>query len=393
MTTLSVESIPETVQPVAAATRRARGVLDKYTLWLVLAMMAVGSAAVYSASSAWGGAKFGSSEYFITRHGLRLVIGFGLMILVSRVKYRLWRKVSKPMLFGTVVLLLLLLVTGGAGSMKGANRWISIFGLSFQPSELAKWVLLIHLSTLLAEKERYLHEFKRGFVPCLIWVGAVVGLIAIQPSFSMAATVGALAFLLMFIGGVDWKHIVGVGLAVVPVGVLFVLLEPYRLQRVLNMMGKGNAETTYQLDQALIALGSGGLTGLGPGNSLQKNFFLPEPFNDFIFPIIGEEYGFIGAAFVITLFVLFAWRGFKIAKRAPDTFGRLLAVAITMTVTLYALVNIAITCGLLPTTGLPMPFISYGGTSVFFTSIAIGILLNVSAYADLEDAPESATAP
>lgn len=257
--------------------------------------------------------------------------------------------------------------------------------LDFQPSEFAKYALLFHLCTLIATKRGQIRDFRTGFLPMVIWIGAVTGLVLLQPNFSTGAMIFALSMLMLFIGHAKLTHFVLTLGALVPLLTVYMFSAEYRMRRIMGFLGGGDSGTTnnYQLVQGIIGFGNGGLFGLGPGGSRQRELFLPESYGDFIFSIVGEEYGLIGTLFVLTLFLTVLLRGMKIAKHARDDFGRMLAFGITATITLYALINAGVTLGILPTTGLPMPFVSYGGSSMLFTSIAVGVLLNISSQTDL----------
>lgn len=348
---------------------------DKMLFWSVLILMGFGIAAVYSASSAWA-AQRGGSEFYLLRHLVKVLVGVGLIIGLSKVDYHLYAKYSKIGVMIAVASLILLLITGGIGELKGANRWLGIGPFSFQPSELAKWTLIVHIAFLMSKNSEKMYDLKEGLIPCLIWIGSVVLLIALQPNFSTAAVISTISIIMLFVGGANLKYLYTAAAILIPLAVIYVATSPYRLKRILSFIDGDSAN--YQLSQSLVALGNGGLLGVGPGQSKQRDFFLPEPFNDFILPIIGEEYGYIGILIILALFIFILVRGVSIVKRAPDLFGTYLATGIVISIVFYAFTNAAVTCGLFPTTGLPMPFISYGGTSILFTSASIGILLNIS---------------
>jgi cell division protein FtsW len=303
------------------------------------------------------------------------------MILFARIDYRIWQNGTPTMMLLALGFLVMVLVVGD--NIKGASRWVRFGPINFQPSELAKYAVVFHVAATLARKKLFLEDWRRVLVPLLGWVGSVIVLIAIQPNMSTAGVVFTIVMVMFFLGDLPLRQlgvIVGAGLVG---GGLFLVSAEYRMRRLLSWVGSSNADeaVSYQGDQALIAFGNGGITGVGPGQSRQRDWFLPESYGDFIFSIVGEEYGFIGVTVLVLAFALIMWRGFNVVKKAPDTFGRLLAAGITTTLAIYAFVNAGVTCGLLPTTGLPMPFISYGGSSVFFSAIAVGVLLNISSQA------------
>jgi cell division protein FtsW len=271
------------------------------------------------------------------------------------------------------------------GEVKGAARWLRFGGLSLQPSEFAKFALLFHLCTLISTKGEAIKEFKKGFLPMMIWIGSVAGLVLLQPNFSTGAMILLVSLVMLFISRARFTHLFATIGAALPLLVGVALTHPHVMQRINSFISgtSSSGKLNYQLLQGIIGFGNGNLLGVGPGLSKQRDFFLPESYGDFVFSIVGEEYGFLGTMFFLALFLFVMLRGFKIAKFARDEFGRLLAIGITSAITLYALVNAGVTLGILPTTGLPMPFVSYGGSSLLFTSFAVGVLLNISAQTDL----------
>ena len=363
-------------------TNKQRNHIDLPLLTAVLVLMVLSLGVVYSASASWAYEKFGTSSRLLNSHLLKVLFGIAAMFVGMMVPYRLYKNLTKPVLIGAIVLLLVTLVLGG--ETKGATRWLHLGGFSLQPSEFAKFALLFHLASLVAAKDELIKDVKRGFVPVMIWVGLVVALVLAQPNFSAGAMILALSLFVLFIGRARISHVFATVAFTLPVIAAYVLLSAYRRQRLMMFFnGQSNGKPNYQLLQGIIGFGNGGLFGVGPGESRQRDFFLPESYGDFVFSIIGEEYGLIGTIFFMGLFLFIMLRGFKIAKVAKDDFGKLLAIGITCTITFYALVNAAVTLGILPTTGQPMPFVSYGGSALLFTSFAVGVLLNISAFTDL----------
>ncbi len=338
---------------------------------------------VYSASASIAEARFGSPDKLFASHTLRVLFGFIFLFIFMKVDYHFWSKYSKIIIFISVISLLLVLVMGT--TINGANRWLYIGPINFQPSELAKFALVLHFAYLLTERQEFIKDFKYGLLPLLVWSFIITALIAVQPNFSSAVVIYLIAAVMMFIGNANLKHLFFIGLtSVVGLGV-YALSAPYRLARLQNYIGLVSdnhyvSKSAFQAHQAVIAFGNGGVFGMGPGQSRQSLLYLPEAYGDFIFSIIGEEYGFIGTSFVIIIFAIIAYRGIKIARQAPDLFGYFLAFGITVTITLYAFVSAGVNTGLLPTTGLPLPLISYGGTAIIFYCAAIGMLLNISAH-------------
>jgi cell division protein FtsW len=354
------------------------------TLIAVLTLMVLSLGVVYSAGSSWMAQKGRSSDTLLGSHAAKVLLSFLALFLFMQIDYKIYRKISKPALLVAVGLLGLTLAFGG--EVKGAARWISLGGVGFQPSEFAKFALLFHLATLIVQKGDQIRDFKTGFAPLAFWVGIVTALVLMQPNFSTGAMIVALSFVMLYVGRVRLTHIALSFAAALPVLAVYVLSAEYRMRRIMGFLqgeGGGNGGATYQLTQGIIGFGNGGILGLGPGGSRQRDLFLPESYGDFVFSIVGEEYGLVGTVFIILLFMVIMLRGIKIARHAPDRFGSLLAVGITSTIVLYALVNAGVTLGVLPTTGLPMPFVSYGGTSMLFSAAAVGVLLNISSQTDL----------
>ncbi len=375
--------------PAFVANLRQQALTRSHIDWMLflasVALMLFSIAFVYSASAYFADVKFGSPEKLFVLHTVRVVLSLMIILLFSRIDYHLIWKYSKSLLIFSLVCLVFVLLAGT--TIKGAKRWIGYGPLSFQPSELAKFALVIHLARLLAEKQGYIKDFQRAFLPMLFWIVATAALIAKQPNFSTAGVIFILGVLLLFIGNANVLHIAGLFVLGLIGGGLYGISADYRMQRITDFTQQFSSmfdaenvrNVNYQLQQAILAFGNGGVMGMGPGQSRQRDWFLPESYGDFIFSIIGEEYGFIGVLAIIIAFALILWRGFITARRAPDDFGRFLAGGITITFALYAVINMGVTTGLLPTTGLPLPFISYGGTAILFSAAALGVLLNISA--------------
>lgn len=361
--------------------------IDLYLFIAVLGLLMFSVGVVYSASIAVSGAKHGDAAYLFKNHALRVLLGIAAMFVGMMIDYHIYQRISKVVLVIGLGLLAYTVVEGEV--VKGAQRWIAVGPIQFQPSEYAKYALVIHLAVLLAVKQEYVRDLKYGYMPMLLWIGAVVGLVFLQPNFSTGAILFMISMILLFVGRVKLKHLLATVAAGVPAVILYAVSAPYRWSRIMAYI-TGDSDSSdvidaakYQTQQALIGLGSGGIFGVGLGLSKQRELFLPESYTDFIFAIVGEEYGFIGTILVVCVFALIMIRGMKIAKHANDDLGRYLAVGITTIITVYAIINAMVTTGLLPTTGLPMPLISYGGTAIIFTAYAFGILLNISMYTRL----------
>lgn len=364
--------------------KRHRNHIDFLTLFAVLTLMMLSLGVVYSASASIAKLKTGDSEQFLLKHAIKVAIGLAGMFLAMRFDYHKLQRLTKPMLVGAVGLLFVTLAVGVVA--KGASRWIQLGGFGFQPSEFAKYALLFHLCTLIATKGELIRDLKKGLLPMLVWIGAVTGLVMLQPNFSMGAMIVLLSVVMLYVGRANLSHLTLLFTGMVPVLFGYMMWAPYRRARVMAFLGGADSTSkggNYQLNQGIIAFGSGGIFGVGPGESKQRDFFLPESYGDFVFSIVGEEYGLLGTLFFMALFMLIMYRGLKIARFAPDVFGRNLAIAVTCAVSFYALINAGVTLGIFPTTGLPMPFVSYGGSSMVLSAIAVGVLLNISSQTDM----------
>lgn len=371
-----------------------KGGIDWLIFLPVAALMLFGIAFVYSAGAQFSAYKLHAPDKLFLNHTFRIIAGLIVMIVFAKIDYKNYGKISKYLLFIAALALLFTLVAGIR--QKGASRWIDLGFMMFQTSELAKYALVIHLAYLISAKQSVIKDFKEGMLPLLAWTGLIAFLILLQPDHSTTLAILTVALSMMFVGNANILHLLGIGgLSFVLVGA-YAVTAKYPLQRISAFFGSSSAEEAdrlgYQLNQALIALGAGGFFGVGPGLSSQSKDFVPEPHGDFIFSIIGEEYGFIGLLVILATYAFVFWRGTLAARRAPDNFGYLLAFGILTTFGLYALVHAGVNVGLLPTTGVPLPFVSYGGTATLFNAAAIGILLNISSQSKPADvAPQGAS--
>ncbi|GAB5466089.1 MAG: putative peptidoglycan glycosyltransferase FtsW [Candidatus Kapaibacteriales bacterium] len=350
----------------------------------VVSLMLFGIAFVYGGSAGQAAAKMGSSSSLVINHAVKVIIGIFIIIIFSRIDYNKIRPVSKTLIFISAISLVLVLLFGI--SQKGAVRWLDLGFITFQPSELAKFAIVLHFGSILAARQDEI-ESKGSLVPFLFWIILICILIALQPNFSTMMVVFMISFLIMFVGNVRPKYLLYMILIGLSLASIYFVSASYRLNRLKAYLGLGDGEgaienVNYQLRQSLIALGNGGAVGVGPGQSRQSELFLPESYGDFIFAVIGEEYGFIGLTIVLSLYLLIFLRGMVVAKRAKNNFGYFLAVGIVITFAIYVFVNAGVNTGLLPSTGVPLPFISYGGTALFMYSAAVGILLNISSQAE-----------
>lgn len=364
---------------------------DKYLVWVVLVLSAVGVIAVYSAIAFLAETKAGGdTEKFLMRHLAYVGLALGAMVIFSRIDYRVLVRFGRVALIVTSILLILVQFIGVTSG--GAERALRFGILAFQPAELAKVALLLYVAFLLAKKQTYIDSFSRAFTPLFVWILLTVVLIGIE-DLSTASLVFCSTVLMCFVARVPVLQLSGLGAICVLLAALFLMSSPARMARLDEYMDRhveeDNTEEVaavplgegYQAYQARIAFAMGGLTGRGPGKSTQRDF-LPAPYNDFIFAIIAEEYGLMGTLGLLSLFVIFLLRGFlSVARRAADPLGFILAIGLTTLVSMYGFVHAAVACGLLPVTGLPMPFVSYGGSSLLANGIMVGILLNISRHA------------
>lgn len=371
-----------------ASSNGTRRAADKYVVWIVLILSAVGVVAVYSAISYLAETKSGGdTERFLVKHVTRLGFALAAMVVFSLIDYRKLARFSKIGVLISIVLLAAVQVVGVASG--GATRWIRLGSYGFQPSDLAKVALILYTGLMLAKKQTYIKSFTRAFMPTFFWIALTCVLIGTE-DLSTAALVVFTALLMCFVARASVLHLGSVTVVCSLLAIIFLMGSPGRAARVESYLGWkvfsntdadevfDNQDEGYQARQARIAFAMGGVTGLGPGKSIQRDF-LPAPYNDFIFAIIAEEYGLVGALAILALFVILLFRGFlRIARHAPDPLGFFLGVGLTTMVVLYAFIHAAVACALLPVTGLPMPFVSYGGTSLVATGMMIGVLLNIS---------------
>lgn len=369
----------ETPEMLPAQPGNGDAFAGKLLLFIVVVLMCIGIVVVYSSGAGWAEKKFADPQYFLWRQLTFASLGLGVIFVVGHIDYHLLMKASKALLFLSIVALAMLLILKLFHVIHGAARWLGFGPLKFQASDLAKYAIILHFSRLLAEKRNYIRDLHTGYYPMLILLMTVVVLVALEPNFSTSSLIALIGFTLMFIGGVRIKYLLATAAALIPVVGVFAIAAPYRMARLIGFVG-GENELSYQVRQALIGLGNGGLFGLGLGASKQRELYLPLSYNDFVFVVIGEEYGFIGALVVLLLFAGLLACGIIIAKRAPDLYGRYVATGVTIAIVLYAFINIAVASHLLPTTGVALPFISYGGTALLFNSLGIGMLVSISRY-------------
>lgn len=346
---------------------------------VVLLLLAYGLIMVFSASSASAHYRMGDTFYFIKRQALWAVIGLGAMAFLSYVPYKVYYKFALPILGGAVILLVAVLTPLGV-EVNGAQRWLGFGPFTFQPSELAKFALIIFLAKSLSENDDIVKKSWGGFALYMGIIGIVAGLVIIEPHMSGAVLIAGVGVIMLFAAGAKMSHLSVLAVIGVIGAFILAIAAPYRLERLTSFLDPfaDPSDTGFQVVQSFYAIGSGGFFGLGLGQSRQKFLYLPEPQNDFIFSIICEELGFFGALLVIVLFAVLIWKGVRIALRAPDAFSSLLVSGITAIIGMQAILNIAVVTGSMPNTGVPLPFFSYGGTSLFIILCSMGIVLNVT---------------
>ncbi|MBU6134996.1 MULTISPECIES: stage V sporulation protein E [Clostridium] len=354
--------------------------IDYSLLCAIVVLLFIGIVMVYSSSSYYAlyQDKVFNSEFYFTKEIVWTVVGIIGMVVTMSIDYHIYKKWTPWLVIITIGLLVLVLFLGA--DINGARRWIRLGGLSLQPSELAKYVVVLYLALLIDKRRGKIKEFKGGTLYYLAIAAVFAGLIILEKNLSITAIIMMVAFIMILVGGAKLSHL----FSLIPIGLSaglgLILMESYRLQRLTSFLDPwaDPSGDSYQLIQSLYALGSGGLFGVGLGNSRQKALFMPEPHNDFIFAIIGEELGLIGCIAIISIFIFIVIKGTYIAVKARDNYGYLLAIGIISVIAIQAIINIAVVTGSMPVTGVPMPLISYGGTSLVFNLCAIGILLNIS---------------
>lgn len=354
---------------------------DIQLLFPVLFLVGIGVVMVYSASSALALKKFGTDYFFLKKQAFFALLGIIVLVVCRHFPYRLYRQLSYPLLLLSLLFLIAVLLPQFGVNAGGASRWLRIGRLTFQPSELARIALVIYLAYSLEKKADQVKNFSVGFLPHVLIMVIFASLIFKQPDFGSVIILGALTGLMLFIGGVRITHLATAIAVLMPIGIYLLMSAEYRWKRFLGFLDpwKYPADEGYQIVHSLMAFGTGGIWGAGIGKGYQKLFYLPEPHTDFIFSVIGEELGLIG---ILTIIGLYAWiiiRGIQIAKTTEDCFGSFLAVGLTVAMGLQIVVNMCVALGLLPTKGLTLPFLSYGGTSLLLNMASIGILMNISA--------------
>lgn len=353
---------------------------DKILLIAVIIISLFGALMIYSSSYVWAEYKFNDPYKYLKSQCIFLLIGYIIMILISKFPYQNYKKLSNIM-FGICFLMLILVLIPGIGTVRNGSRsWFGLGGLGIQPSEFTKLGLIIFTSKYLANNGRELKDIKKGVFPILGVLLLVFGLIMLEPDFGTGVVIVMTIIVLLFISGVKMNFFIKIGILGIIGVIALIIIAPYRMERILSFLNPWNDPlgSGFQIIQSLYAIGPGGLLGLGFGNSIQKHFYLPEPQTDFIFSIISEEFGFLGILIVSTLFITIIYRGFKISMNCEDTFGKYIAFAITFGLAFQTILNLCVVVGLIPVTGVTLPFLSYGGSSLLISLTSMGILLNIA---------------
>ena len=353
--------------------------MDFTLLITIILLLGIGLVMLLSASSPSALADTGDSYYYFKRQLIFAILGVVAMFAISKIDYRFYQKFYIHSYVISIILLVAVLLVGR--EINGAQRWIYLTEtFSFQPSEMVKFLIIVFYAGILVKNRDDLPKFKNGFLKHFFWVLPIIGLLLLQPHFSASVVILGIVVVMMLVAGCKFRHFLTAGSILIPIVIVLVVLEPYRLQRVLTFLDPWQDATGdgWQVIQSLYAIGSGGLFGVGLGDSTQKYLYIPEPHNDFIFSIIGEELGFLGCVLIILLFGVFIWRGILIAMKSPDMFGSLMAIGITALIAIQVIINIAVVTSSMPATGMPLPFFSYGGTALFIILCEMGVLLNIS---------------
>ncbi|MBV6683162.1 stage V sporulation protein E [Bacillus sp. JRC01] len=356
---------------------------DFILIVVTMTLLAIGLIMVYSASAVWADYKFDDTFFFAKRQLLFAGVGLLVMFFIMNVEYWTWKSWSKVMIIVCFVLLVLVLIPGIGVLRNGSRSWIGVGAFSVQPSEFMKIAMIAFLSKYLSENQKYITSFRKGVLPALLMVFTAFGMIMLQPDLGTGTVMVGTSVVMIFISGARIKHFMFLGMIGLLGFVGLVISAPYRIKRITSFLDpwQDPLNSGFQIIQSLYAIGPGGLFGLGLGQSRQKFFYLPEPQNDFIFAILAEELGFIGGTLVLLLFSLILWRGIRIALGAPDLFGSFLALGIVSMIAIQVMINVGVVTGLMPVTGITLPFLSYGGSSLTLMLMAVGVLLNISRYA------------
>ncbi len=361
--------------------RLKKGPPDFILFITTLALIGIGLVMVFSSSSVTANVNYDDAYYFFKKQLMWALVGLVGMILVMKLNFSKLKDFALPMIIIAFICLVAVLTPLGIHA-KGASRQLGVGFARFSPSEFTKLAMILFLAKSMEINMNKISSFSKGVLPYMFMLALACGLIMMQPDLGTSFVLAGTVFFMLVVAGAKWSHLGYISLAGLSAVAAAIFFEPYRMERVVAFANpwKYASDEGFQTIQSLYALGSGGLFGMGLGRSRQKFFYLPEQHTDFIFAILGEELGFIGVSLVISLFLLFAWRGFKIALNAPDNFSSLVAAGITVQIVFQAIINIGVVSGALPVTGITLPFISYGGTSLLFSMASVGLLLNISRY-------------
>lgn len=356
--------------------------MKKYNKLLLLAVILIslfGLLMIYSSSNIWAEYKYNDPYKYLKSQAIFLIIGYILMIIISKFPYQNYKKLANIIFLTCTIMLILVLIPGIGTVRNGSRSWFGIGSLGLQPSEFTKLGLIIFTSKYLANNTKELKNIKKGVLPILGVLLLIFGLIMLEPDFGTGVVIVMTIIVLLFISGVKMNFFIKIGILGLIGVIVLILIAPYRLERIVSFINPWTDPlgSGFQIIQSLYAIGPGGLLGLGFGNSIQKHFYLPEPQTDFIFAIISEEFGFLGVLIISTLFITIIYSGLKISMRCQDNFGKFLAFGITFGLAFQTILNLMVVVGLLPVTGVTLPFLSYGGSSLLISLINIGILLNI----------------
>ena len=354
---------------------------DITLLFSVLFLVGLGVVMVYSASSALALKKFGVDYYYFKKQIFFSFLGILVLVASRHIPLKLFYSMAYPLIIFAFLLLIAVKVSGFGVSAGGSTRWLRLGFFTFQPSELARFSLVLYLAYSMSKKSDKLKDFSIGFMPHIIVFGIFAILIFVQPDFGSVVILGAITWMMLFVGGVRILHLVTPLLILLPALYIFMINAPYRFKRILSFLDpwKYPTDEGYQMIHSFMAFGTGGIWGTGIGKSYQKLFYLPEPHTDFIFSVIGEELGLFGVFVILSLYCVILWRGIIIAKNAEEPFTSFMAIGLTIAIGLQVCINMGVVMGLLPTKGLTLPFLSYGGTSLLINMASIGVLLNIGA--------------
>lgn len=352
---------------------------DYILLGTVILLSVFGLFMIYSSSNIWATYKFQDAFHYVKYQGIFFLIGMILLLIISNIPYHVYYRYAKEILFISFVLLILVLIPGIGSIRNGSRSWFGIGSFGIQPSEAAKISLIIFTSKYLSLSDNYIKDYFKGLLPILFIVCLFFGLIMLQPDLGTGVILLLSVLAILLIAGVDWKFFVGGGFLGIVGLIILIIIAPYRMNRITSFLNpwEDALGTGFQMIQSLYAIGPGGLLGMGYLNSIQKHFYLPEPQTDFIFSIIAEEFGVLGAFLVVSFFLIILYRGVKIACNCQDLFGKYLSFGILFQLIFQAIMNLMVVVGLIPITGVTLPFISYGGSSLLVSMASIGILLNI----------------